>query len=223
MEITKYYTKAPNQLLRGNIDLTASERLFLIYILSHKEGYKLTDVQASDNLGLSRATVKKVKDKLSLKGYFTVNKNNSKGYTYNIHLEKIISANSVNRLDKCIENDINKIKKIETAFKNGLNKFTCDKRFKSVEDDEYFISGRWHKKPYKTSLGDIKNIKYFLKNNCTSHIEKFIQSLDENLHNYLYIKIKTYDFNDYKTGKNITPTISFFIRSAQAQEDLMDY
>lgn len=216
----KNFTAVPNQLLRTGQTLRANERLFLIYLLSHKKGYSVTDVQACDNTGISRSTVPKLREKLREKGYIIYQEGKRGGMVYEVIMDSLNNSTIVYE-QPCA--DYENIKEdIIRAFKTGLTMFKEHELYKKIIDKEY-IKAKWHLSEYNPSPGDIKNITYFIKNRSKDEITQIIDKFEKELHNYLINKILDYDFYEYNSEKEITPTISFFLRSKSAYSELIGY
>jgi len=219
MDIKYNFTKVPNQLLRHQDLLSGYERLFLIYLLSHKEGYRLTDVQCSDNLGISRGTVPGLRQKLSQEGYIDCWQSPNHGYIYKVILEKVIPRQPRQENSTDID-DSSKVEAVVSAFKTGMEKFRKSDDYSRILENEY-IYGNWHKKEYIPSSGDIKNIKQFMRRESGEKVDGMIRGFEENLAFYLIDQIYSNTFRNFKTDKEIVPTISFFLKSKKAYDDLI--
>jgi|GEM_PF-5967205 len=217
--IISNFTKVPNELFRASIDLSGNERLFLIYLLSHKAGYNLTDVQCANNLGISRGTVPELRKKLSQKGFIEYSPGSRRGTVYKCNIEQI--RKPVSSEDDLLKlQDDNYTEKIISSFKSGIERF---RNSEDYEDCTYFLDSKWHCFPYKQSHGDLRNIASYLKNHSSDEIEAIIDAFESNLADYLKAKLSFDDFRDFKTGQQLVPTISFFLKAKCAYDDILNW
>jgi hypothetical protein len=215
----KNFTAVPKYHVRNNLDLSANERLFLIFLLSHKEGYTVSDVQTSDNTGISRSTIPGLREKLIGKGHIVCRSNSNRGFVYDIRLDTLNLPEQ--SLTSLAGNETNPaIEKMIAAFKTGIQNFRESKYYEKILEKEY-IQGKWHLLEYKASPGDMKNISSFVRNNSQDRIDNIIEAFENRLADYLTAKIFDNDFCDYKNGKEITPTISLFLKSPKTLEELL--
>lgn len=215
------FTRVPNFLLRNRLGLSAMERLFLIYLLSHKDGYTVTDVQCSDNTGINRGTIPGLRKKLTEKRHIDCWQGDKHGWVYNVRLNtlNLPAPRHANPAEKKQEPAVDMI---IDAFQIGIQKFKDSKYYPKIIEKEY-IQGKWHLSEYKASPGGIKNINVFLSNATDVAVRRVVDAFNEKLHKYLIEKIFNHDFLDYKSGKELTPTISLFLKGSKTFEEMDSY
>lgn len=86
--VEKNFTKIPNKILRNQFEpkLSSYEYSLLMYLMSHKNDYVLSDVQIMDELGYARKTIRRYKNKLIERGIISVKYIKNRGYLYKFHI-----------------------------------------------------------------------------------------------------------------------------------------
>lgn len=79
------YTKVPNEILRGDVDLTVAELRVFANLLSHRDGFDLSNTIIEKQTGLSKKTVISAINGLESKRFLTVEREPGKNNVFKIN------------------------------------------------------------------------------------------------------------------------------------------